>query len=69
MPVGIDFDSQRLTAAIRLAGSTGRYHLAVAGGSKIDQIQQDKNNEPFNVGTLVKQIGDDENAAQMCKMP
>jgi len=33
MPVGIDFNSPRLTAAIRLAGSTGRYHLAVAGGS------------------------------------
>src|SRR5712691_4982922 len=33
MPVGLDFNSPRLTAAIRLAGSTGRYHLAVAGGS------------------------------------
>ena len=33
MPVGLDFNSPRLTPAIRLAGSTGRYHLAVAGGS------------------------------------
>ena len=33
MPVAMDFNSPRLTAAIRLAGSTSRYHLAVADAS------------------------------------